>query len=92
MSVNTVSTSNKLQTPDSADGFLVFPLATSLGGFYGATPIVQPTSANEAAASATAATTTSPWGFTTSTQANAIVTLVNQLRADLVALGLIKGS
>jgi len=74
----------------------------------------QPTGANQAAVSGTigaalgttAATTTTPWGFGSSTQADAIATrvnqllvdvaanttLVNQLRSDLVALGLIKGS
>lgn len=63
-------------------------------GFYGATPAAQPTSSNEAAAATTAAVSVSAtqWGFSTSTQANAIVTLVNQLRADLVTLGIIKGS
>ncbi len=61
-------------------------------GFYGATPVVQPLGAGQAAVSTTAATTTTPWGFTTSTQANAIVSLVNQMRSDLVTLGLIKGS
>lgn len=52
----------------------------------------QPSGANQAAVGTTAATTTSPWGFSTSTQADALVTLVNQLRADLVELTLIKGS
>lgn len=69
--------------------------STSKIGFYGlATPIVKPTSSNEAAAASTAAVSISAtqWGFSTSTQANAVVTLVNQLRADLVALGLITGS
>jgi len=54
----------------------------------------------------TAATSTTPYGFTTSTQADAIVaavnslisrvsadvTLTNQVRSDLVTLGIIKGS
>jgi hypothetical protein len=59
-------------------------------GFSGATGV--PAGANQAAVGTTAATTTSPWGFGSSTQANALITLVNQLRADLVELGLIKGS
>jgi len=42
--------------------------------------------------STTASTTTSPAGYATTTQANAIVTLVNEMRAALVAVGLIKGS
>ncbi len=63
-------------------------------GFYGlATAIIQPTSASQAAAATTASTkTTTTWGFTTSTQAQAILTLVNRLRTDLVGLGLVKGS
>lgn len=60
--------------------------------FYGSTPIVQRSGSAQAAISTTAATTTTPWGFTTSTQANAIVTLLTEVRATLVALGLMKGS
>jgi len=52
----------------------------------------QPASASQAALGTTAATTATPWGFATSTQADAITTLVNQLRSDLVTAGLIKGS
>lgn len=72
------------------------PTATPAGtvGFFGTTATTQPTSANQAAPASTSAVSVSAtqWGFSTSTQANAIVTLVTQLRADLVALGLIKGS
>lgn len=69
--------------------------STSKIGFYGlATPIVQPTSSLEAVAISTAAVSISAtqWAYTTSTQADGIVRLVNRLRADLVALGLIAGS
>lgn len=57
--------------------------------FWGATPIVQPASANQAAVTQTAGAT-----YTGTEQAmlNALKTLVNQLRADLVAAGIIKGS
>lgn len=61
-------------------------------GFYGVTGITQRTSASQAAVGTTASTTTTPFGFTTSTQANAIVTLVNELRAAAVAIGLIAGA
>jgi UDP-N-acetyl-D-mannosaminuronic acid transferase (WecB/TagA/CpsF family) len=57
--------------------------------FFGATPAVQ--SAFSAAAVDTTvaiSTTTTKWGFSTSTQANAIVSLVNEIRAALVTLGL----
>lgn len=106
---------------DGADVTLGTTTGTKIGatsqqklGFFGATPVVQPTSANEAAASTasitvvvtTATTATSPVGFTTTAQANAIptainslitqvgllTTLANQLRADAVTVGLIKGS
>lgn len=65
--------------------------ATDLISFYGATPVAQRSGSAQAAVVTTAATSTSPYGFTSS-QANAIVTLVNELRAALVALGAIKGS
>lgn len=57
-------------------------------GFYGlATPIVQPTGG--VAVTTTAATTSTPYGYSTSTQANAIVTAVNATLANLRALGLV---
>ena len=62
--------------------------ATSLVGFYGATPIVQGSS-GATLPTTTSATTSSPWGFATSTQANAIVSMVNGLQAALVAAGII---
>lgn len=58
-------------------------------GFYGATPAAR-TAFSAAAVATTVAisTTTTKWGFETSTQANAIVSLVNEIRAALVTLGL----
>lgn len=63
--------------------------ATEKLAFWGATPIVQPASANQADVTQTAGAT-----YTATEQAmlNALKTLVNQLRADLVAAGIIKGS
>lgn len=60
-------------------------------GFYGATPIVQPSGASQAAVATTAATNSSPYGFSQA-QADGLVALVNELRAALVAVGIIKGS
>ncbi len=73
--------------------------------FYGASPITQPSGSNQAAVATTAittaaiTTTTNAYGYATTTQADNIAaiadacrTLVNQLRSDLVTLGLIKGS
>lgn len=86
------------QTLGSAGGQIGSTSSAPLG-FYGATPATQPTSASEAAAVTGNAVSTSAgtsqgtvWGYSTSAQANSIVTLVNQLRSDLVTLGLIKGS
>lgn len=61
-------------------------------GFYNATPIIQRSSSAQAAVATTGATNTTPYGYTTAAQADAIVTLVNELRAWAVAQGLIKGS
>lgn len=88
--------------------------AASARGFFGASPITQPASVNQAAVTAsmgaavitTPATNTSPYGFATAGQADDIVArvneaktlgeqnkvLLNEMRANLVALGLIKGS
>lgn len=52
-------------------------------------------SASQAAVTTTAAVTTGAAGgycFANSTQAAAVITLVNQLRADLITAGIIKGS
>lgn len=60
--------------------------------FYGKTPIVQRANASQAAVSTTASTSSSPVGYATTTQADAIVTLLNECRAALVAYGFMKGS
>jgi len=74
------------------DGQRLGQSSTDLVGFHGATPVAQRSGASQAAVSTTASTTTTPAGYATTTQANAIVTLVNELRAALVAKGLIAGS
>jgi hypothetical protein len=88
-----------LSIGDGAD--LVFATATGsrIGtgttqklSFYGATPIVQRSGAAQAAVATTASSQVTPFGYTTGSQADGIVTLLNELRASLVALGLIKGS
>jgi hypothetical protein len=84
-----VSTSNVSNAPNNVGGgYQVGTAASDPVGFYGATPIVQP-STGATAPTTTAATTSSPWGFATSTQANAIVTLVNGLQTQLIVLGII---
>ena len=59
---------------------------------YGVTPIIQRSGSAQAAVVTTGATTTTPWGYATEAQANAIITLVNELRQALVSFGVIKGS
>jgi hypothetical protein len=62
-------------------------------GFYGTTPITQRTSAAEALVTTTPATSGGTFfGYQTAAQANALVTLVDEIRNTLVALGLFKGS
>lgn len=79
---------------NGTDGVSVGAATTDKVSLYGVTPIVQRAGASQAAVATTLAvsTTSNIWGFSTSTQANALVTLANELRAALVALGAIKGS
>lgn len=64
--------------------------ATDTIGFYGATPIAQRASANQA----TVTNTTTATATTTALQTDldAMRVLLNQIRNDLVSVGLIKGS
>ena len=76
----------------NADGTILGQTSTALVSFYNATPVAKPSSASQAAVATGAATTgAATYGFT-SAQANGIITLLNQIRSDLVTLGLIKGS
>lgn len=97
-----VTTIKELSDGNSA-GTRLGQSATDKASAFGAAPVVQPTNANQAAVTVstvtTAATTTTPWGFATSTQANnlaatvaANTVLLNQIRSDLVTLGWLKGS
>lgn len=68
--------------------------ATGQVGFFGNPTTTQPTTSLQAAPSATAAVSISAtqFGFSTSTQADAVVNCVRSMQAALVSLGLIKGS
>ena len=84
-----VSTSLKRQLSDgNSDGTVMGQSATDLIAFYGAAPVAQRGSGNLAAITTTAATTTTPYGYSTSTQANAIVSALNEIIATLVGLGI----
>jgi len=60
--------------------------------FYGATPAARTAFSAAAVATTVAVSTTTgaitSWGYAGSTQANGIVSLVNEIRAALVTLGL----
>jgi hypothetical protein len=70
------------------DGTVLGQSSSDLIGFYNATPVAQRAVGSFAAVSTTAPTTTTPYGFSTSTQAAAVVTLLNECWATLQALGL----
>jgi UDP-N-acetyl-D-mannosaminuronic acid transferase (WecB/TagA/CpsF family) len=89
---HTVTTTNVNNANAGGDGFQMGAAATDKIGFYGATPVVQRSGAVQAALATTVSTTTTPYGYTTQAQADAIVTLVNEIRATLVQNGMIKGS
>lgn len=68
---------------------------TGTQGFYGTTPVARPAGAALAAPSSVASTSTTAWGYTTSTQANAISAFCNALQVALgttSGVGLIKGA
>lgn len=66
-----------------SDGAFFGQSATDLIGFFGTTPVVQPSGAAQDAISTTSSDATT---------LGLMITLVNKIRTDLVALGLQKGS
>lgn len=77
---------------DTTTGSQVGTSVSQKLSFHGATPVVQRSGAAQAAVATTASTQTVPFGYTTQAQADALVTLVNEIRATLVQKGLMKGS
>lgn len=71
----------------SPDGCHIGGASTDLVGFYGETPVDQ--GAAVTAVNTTAATTSTPWGFNTSTQADAIPVAINSLITRLQDIGII---
>lgn len=75
------------------DGTVFGQTSSEKIAFYGGTPQVQGTITATAVDTSVAVSTTTgaitSWGFSSSTQANGIVSLVNELRAELVAIGLL---
>lgn len=115
--MNTATDSLESNTPKSGGGYVTGQSAADLIGFYGFTPVVQPSGSGQGAVTITATTaltaatisqvaTSGKWAFASSTVAQAYVArvkqiqvdieavgvLLNKLRVDLVAMGLVKGS
>jgi hypothetical protein len=78
----------------TATGTKIGTAVTQKLGFWNATPIVRPASANQAAVSLDLDVTGADTVDKAAIDANftAVQTLLNQLRADLVSAGLIKGA
>ncbi len=97
---NLVSTfsATQLTLADPYDFVLGTTTGTKIGtgitqklSVYGVTPIAQRAGAAQAAVATTAATNVAPYGYTQA-QADAIIALLNEIRASLVAFGIIKGA
>jgi hypothetical protein len=71
------------------DGTNVFQSGEK-GAFFGATPVVKPTSASQAAVTATVTTTATTTELAVDVAAS--IVLLNQVRSELVSLGLMVGS
>jgi hypothetical protein len=78
-------------TYNSPSGAMVGKSATEKVGFWGITPVVQPTNAAQAALTLTTALTGGQ-GFTTATAFNAFTAQLENIRASLVLCGILKGS
>ena len=82
---------DKFEIDSATDGRKIGRTPDDRISLHGAIPTVQRASASQASVATTAATSTSPFGYT-SAQANGIITLVNEIRATLVEKGIMKGS
>jgi hypothetical protein len=78
-------------TYNSATGAMIGSSATEKIAFFGITPTTQPTSSAQAALTLTTATTAG-FGWSTSAGFIAAVAQLENIRASLVLLGLLKGS
>ncbi len=85
------NTNETLNVGRSGQPVKVQPSASGTLGFWGAAATTQPASAYQAALANTTATS-GGFGFSTATAFDAAVAQLEEIRASLVALGLIKGS
>ena len=72
------------------DGTVLGQSPSDLISFYNVPPVPQRSGSVQAAVDTTAPTNATPFGFSQA-QAAAIVTLLNEIRATLVGVGLMKG-
>ena len=72
------------------DGMMIGISSTEKIGFYGTTPSAQISHITSLAT--TAVTTTTPYGYATSTQGDAVATCVNAILVALETLGLVASS
>ena len=82
-------------TDGRPDGAVIGQTTSEPLGFYGSTPVNQQTGFAAIDTTVSLSTTTeanTSWGFSTSTQANAILTDINLIRTALVNLGFITAS
>lgn len=81
-------------TANYPDGDLIGLNSASKIGFYGATPVALQTGAGQTAVSTASITAAATTAAVSALEARLqlTITLANQLRSDLVDLGLIKGS
>lgn len=73
------------------DSVLIGSSASSKIGFYGATPVARPASADQAAAPA-GGTGATAGAYDTAANRDKLIALVNEMRSCLVNAGLMKGS
>ncbi len=85
-SSSTPSTTQYLDRGD-ADGCVLGRASTVKIGVWGATPVSRGSVSSVVPPGVTAATTTSPWGFATSTQADAVALAVRNMEQVLRTLG-----
>jgi hypothetical protein len=88
--MNTSTDTMENETPASSGGFSLGQSITDLVAVHGATPTVQRSGAAQAAV-VTTTPTTAAYGYTLA-QAEAIITLLNEIRAALVQKGIIAGA
>lgn len=72
-------------------GITIGQSSTDLISFYNVTPVAQAAQPNTLTAANAVTAGGAIFGFSTSAQANNLVTLVNQIRAALVGVGLMTG-